>query len=128
MSIIFLRQPVSTFYSHHTTEETLAKRLQNWWKKLVTEHAQNVTYRNVSFVIGTLKRIMDRVLYCSMEVLQRQPFVDVLQNKIFKNFAICTGKNLCWSFFVTKMQAFRSTVLFKRDSNTVVFLWILRNF
>ena len=45
-----------------------------------------------------------------------------------KNFAIFTGKHLCWSLFLINLQAFRSTALLKRDSNTGVFLWILRNF
>ena len=40
-----------------------------------------------------------------------------------KNFAIFTGKHLCWSLF-----AWRSATLLKRHSNTGVFLWILGNF
>ena len=38
---------------------------------------------------------------------------------VLKNFAVFTGKQLCWSLFLTEL---------KRDSNTVVFLRILRNF
>ena len=45
---------------------------------------------------------------------------------VLKNFAIFTGKHMCWSLFLIEMQTFRS--LLKRDSNTYVFLWILRNF
>ena len=48
---------------------------------------------------------------------------DVL--KYFPNF---TRKHLCWSLFLIKFQAFRPTTLLKWDSNTVVFLWNLRNF
>ena len=40
-----------------------------------------------------------------------------------KNFAIFTGKHLCWS-----LLAWRSATLLKRHSNTGVFLWILGNF
>ena len=47
---------------------------------------------------------------------------------VFKNFAIFTGKHMCWILFVTKFLAFRAATLLKRDSNTDVFLWILRNF
>ena len=46
---------------------------------------------------------------------------------VLKNFAIFTGKYLCWTLFLIKLQAFRPANLLKRSSNTVVFLWILRN-
>ena len=39
----------------------------------------------------------------------------------FKNFAIFTGKHLCWGLFLIKLQAFRLATFSKRDSNTVVF-------
>ena len=42
---------------------------------------------------------------------------DVL--KIFANF---TGKHLCWSLFLIKIQVFRPVTLSKRDSNTAIFL------
>ena len=38
-----------------------------------------------------------------------------------------TGKHLCWSLFLIKMQTFRPATLSKRDSITGVFLWILQN-
>ena len=47
---------------------------------------------------------------------------------LFTNFAVFTGKHLCWSLILIKLQAWRTTTLLNRDSNTVVFLWILRNF
>ena len=47
---------------------------------------------------------------------------------VLKNFANSTGKHLCWSLFLKKLQAFRPTTLLKRDSYTGVFLWNLRNF
>ena len=43
-----------------------------------------------------------------------------------KNFA--TEKHLCWSLFLIKLQAWRSATLWKRDSNTDVFLWIFTIF
>ena len=50
----------------------------------------------------------------------------VLKTKIvLKNFAIFTGKHLCWSVFLIKN--FKANLL-KRNSNTIAFLWILRNF
>ena len=45
--------------------------------------------------------------------------------KIWKYFS---GKHLCRSLFLIKLQVWRPATLSKRDSNTDVFLWILRNF
>ena len=45
---------------------------------------------------------------------------------VVKNFTIFTEKHLCWCLFLIKLQAWRPTTLSKRDSNTGVFLWILR--
>ena len=45
-----------------------------------------------------------------------------------KNFMIFTRKHPRWNLFLIKLQAFRAATLLKRDSNTGVFLWILRNF
>ena len=48
---------------------------------------------------------------------QKQPFADVIQNRVLKNLAIFTGKHMCWR-----------AALLKSDFNTGVFLWILQNF
>ena len=45
--------------------------------------------------------------------------------RVLKNFAIFTGKHLCWSLF---FQSIRPATSLKRDSNTGVFLCNLRNF
>ena len=47
---------------------------------------------------------------------------------VLKNFAIFTGKHLCRSLFLRKLQVLKPTSLLKGDSNTGVFLWILRKF
>ena len=51
-----------------------------------------------------------------------------VKTSVIKNFAIFTGKRLCWSLFLIKLQAFRSATLIRKDSNTDVFFWILQNF
>ena len=50
-----------------------------------------------------------------------------MEKAVLKSFAIFTGKSLCLSLCLIKLQTFRSATLLKRDFNTVVFLWILRN-
>ena len=51
-----------------------------------------------------------------------------LKTDVPKNFAIFTGKYLCWSFFLINLLAWKPATLLKRNSNTGVFLWILLNF
>ena len=71
--------------------------------------------------------MFDRALIhlCSYRSGHRRWFI---KKSILKNFAIFSGKNLCWSLFLIKLQVFRSATLLKRYSNTGVFLLILRNF
>ena len=47
---------------------------------------------------------------------------------VLKNFAIFTGKHVCWSHFLIKLQAWRPANLLKKDSNRSAFFWISRNF
>ena len=61
---------------------------------------------------------------------QKQPFTDVLHNRRSLNFAIITGKHLCWSLFSIKRQAFRPTVItnitkFLRAGSFKEHLWCL---
>ena len=51
-----------------------------------------------------------------------------IKKVVLKKFAIFTKRHLCQSHFSMKWQAWRPTILLKRDSNIGVFLWILRNF
>ena len=50
------------------------------------------------------------------------------KNAVLKNFAIFTGKQLCWILFLIKLQAFSPAILLKGDSSTGVFLCISRIF
>ena len=52
---------------------------------------------------------------------QMQSFADVHQIDVLKNFANFTGKHLCWSLFLIRLQG-RPATLLKRDSNKDVFL------
>ena len=59
---------------------------------------------------------------------KQQPPKASYKKAVLKNFSIFTGKYLCSVLFLIKLRTFRSATLLKRDSNTSVFLWILRNF
>ena len=52
-------------------------------------------------------------------------YAEAVVRKWFSNFL---GKHLGWSLFLIKLQAWKSRTLLKRDFNTSVFLWNLRNF
>ena len=56
--------------------------------------------------------------FCCLFLKLSKAFSVSLKEKAAKNFPIFTGKHLCW----------RPLTLFKRDSNRVVFLWIMRSF
>ena len=47
---------------------------------------------------------------------------------ILKNFAIFTGRHLCWRLFLTKLQAWRPETLSESDSTTAIFMWIFAKF
>ena len=53
--------------------------------------------------------------------LTEQPPKVFYKKAVFKNFAVFTGKYLCWGLFLIKLPAFRSATLLERDSNTGVF-------
>ena len=65
------------------------------------------------------------MLFFSVRSIQRRGSI---RKAVLGNFAIFTGKQLCWSLFLIMVQAVRPATILKRDSNTSVSLWILQNF
>ena len=53
---------------------------------------------------------------------EKQLFADLIKISVLKNFAIITGKHLCWSLFLRKLQVLKPATLLKGDSNNGVFL------
>ena len=51
-----------------------------------------------------------------------------MKNAVLKSFATFTGKHLCWSLFLIRLQTLRPASLLKRDSNRGFSLRMLRNF
>ena len=88
------------------------------------------TYKTAIFQFFLMRKLQN--IYkntCTFMFLwwnQKQPSEMFYKKAVLRNFAIFTGKHLCWSLFLIKLQAFRPDS--KRDSNTGVFLGILRNF
>ena len=48
------------------------------------------------------------VIWQSYQGLERADRKRKYQKDVFKNFAMFTGKHLCWSLFLVKLQGFRS--------------------
>ena len=74
---------------------------------------------------------MEKCTSCNLitKLLYRSSCSQVfLKIGVLTNFVIFTGKNLYWSLFLIKLHTWPTENLLKRDSNTGVFLWILRNF
>ena len=64
--------------------------------------------------------VLNTPLYFEMYRSSRsQMFFEI---DVLKIFTIFTEKQMCWSLFLLKLQAFRPEIIFKRDSNTGVFL------
>ena len=51
-----------------------------------------------------------------------------IEKSVLKKFTTFSGKHLRWSHFLTKLLVWRLLTLLKRESNSGVFLWILRHF
>ena len=80
--------------------------------------------------IKSRNKPLGRNINSKTQEFQRQLFEDFLQNRCFwklRNIHRKTPVAVLKSLLI-KLQAFRPANLLKRDSNTVVFLWILRNF
>ena len=52
----------------------------------------------------------------------------LLKKVVLTNFVIFTGEHLCWSLLFNKIAGVQACNFVKKDFNTGVFLWILRNF
>ena len=72
---------------------------------------------------------IDHVLFTFVVTLFRSSHRRCFIKKaVLKNFAIFTWKHLCLSLCLIKLHPFRSVTLLKRNSNSCVFLCLLRNF
>ena len=90
-------------------------------------------FANIKEIIicKTIKNFTAINKYCfkwDYNPFQKKPPKVFYKKAVLKNFAIFTGKRLCWSLFLIKLQDSSPAFLLKRDSNTGLFLWILRNF
>ena len=74
----------------------------------------------ICFLIGLFRK--------STEWFSETATEGVLENNVLKNLPKSTGRHLCQSFFCDKVAGLTPATLWKRDSDTDVFIWILQNF
>ena len=67
------------------------------------------------------KAVVKTVVFIPEHSFQKQPFAVVLQKRFFSSKNGVEEKR-CWSFFSIKLQAWRTAILLKGDSNTGIFL------
>ena len=72
------------------------------------------------YLLHHLKRCNCYVILFSLK-LQKQPPEVFYKKAVIKNFAVLTGKQLCWSLFLVKLQASRLATLLKRETPKHVF-------
>ena len=69
-----------------------------------------------------------RYLLCRSLYQQKKPLEVFCKKRCSKKSHQFQKKTPVWSLFLKELRAFRSAILLKRDSNTVVFLWNFQNF
>ena len=142
MNMLFLTSCVFvqlTWPASWTSFSILAPRLLFVWK-VTLEIWLKLIYFSVQWQLRWCKCTWNTFFIASLEWMifhdqkalslnfKGSPSQMFFKIDVLKNFVIFTGKHLCWSYFLIKLQASRPATLFKRDCNTGVLLWILRNF
>ena len=63
-----------------------------------------------------------------MRYFQKQLLEVSVEKGVFKSFPNFTGKHLCWSLYLIKLQVFNPAYLLKGESNIGAFLQALQSF
>ena len=95
---------------------------QNFIKKETVAQVPSSEFFN-TFFTGHLRVTASGIWIILIWSSRSQTFFKI---GFLKNFAMCTWKNLYQSLWFDKVVTFRHA--YKRDSNTIAFLWILQNF
>ena len=89
---------------------------------------QHYTGKFLVFASGISRQCCIWLFSCEKITISRSSRSQMLfKIGVLKNFALFTGKHLCWSLSLIKLLGWRPATLIKRKSNTGVFLWIMRN-
>ena len=72
----------------------------------------------LNYLILRMYYFVDTALKMKFSIIRSSHRRSSIKITVLKNFAIFTGKHLCWSLSLKKSKAFRPAALLKRDSNT----------
>ena len=125
--------------SAYVEQMCLGFRFAGWWDFCIrSEHYVFQTEFNEIQLTSALCRCSSKHGHCGLliwlvkrtvETLGKQLIMNrnshqrcSIKEAFLKNFAIFTGKHLCWSLLLIKLQAFKLVTLLKRNSNTSIFL------
>ena len=112
----FLAADYQTFHMNLNISQYLPKNSKNL--KMTKKYSSKWIYNPIlsgqiiAYVIYynllVPSSILTSKLQCAEQaaIIQTQPLTDVFRIGVLKNFAIFTGKHLCWSLFLIKMQGF----------------------
>ena len=78
-----------------------------------------------SFLLLSMANFLKK--HSQIAIIKRDRLQIFFKIDVLKNYTIFTEKHLCWCLFKIKVQPSRYSTLFKRNSNTAVFLQIQRN-
>ena len=95
--------------------------------KFYPSHTNVIIYFNASEICKITENLEKRqkLLWEDFSNCRSSHSQMIFKIGVLENFTKLTGKHLCWSFFLIKLQA---ATLLKRDFSTDVFLRILENF
>ena len=106
-------------YSWGISFEYLARWLEPTNKEIFRLYLRHTIFVNFKVIYHKLKKCLN-----SRSSYQSCP----IEKAVVKNFAIFTGKHLCWSHLLIDLRASITATFLKRDSDTGVFMWILQIF
>ena len=88
---------------------------------MITVLVQSLNKRHMKYVFHKFRIIFQDQKTLSL-IFKSSRSQMIFKIGVLKHYAIFTRKYLCWSYFLIKLQAWRPTILLKRDSNTDIFL------
>ena len=132
-SNLFISDIFSGIKREHWEENGQIKQL---YHKYYKQRRQNVVKNSINDGGNTQKKMINlsndlavkgrRMLtFYFLKILcsiQKQPPEMLCKKRVLKNFPNFTGKHVCWSLFLIKLQALGPATLLKRGSNTGAFL------
>ena len=89
-------------------------------------HCEVSRWSDICFARDIAKKSLNRLLL--LLILKSSYPRCTVEKGVLKNFTNFTGKHLCWRHLLITLHGWGHSTLSKRNSNTAVLQWNLRNF